>query len=463
MIFKLLRFSFFCSVILGLNSCMGTSEVAVLSSSPFFSSLSFAKIDSIPNISKAVFTLEELNSMTRDSVITNVDSLPFKTRVDSVFPTFSFKSTSGIKLYFPAGYKYKKDSAFLTGKDTVDFSQELRVRNFAQDGIRYKDYKVKVNVHLVDPELYVWRDVNPEIDSRTVTNQKAIIFNDTIFYYSNSSTEAYLQKSIDGKSWNELLLTNFPKDVSISDMQLFNGKLYTKKGDVLYSSSNGRTWQSSQNTDLVFKSLLFAFNSKLWAVVQSKATSSYHFASSVNAVEWTLGAAIPANFPVYGGASISFLSRTGKSKVLVVGGISKEGNALKSSWSSEDGIYWVDFSRENKSLDTLATGASIISYDKKMFVFGLRTDNLAPHFKQSVDEGFSWQTPIVAENVLPTNFTSRSHQSVVVYKPRAYNKLDSKEQILESNRIFLIGGQASSTVFSDVWTGKLNRKNFLRQ
>jgi len=38
-----------------------------------------------------------------------------------------------------------------------------------------------------------------------------------------------------------------------------------------------------------------------------------------------------------------------------------------------------------------------------------------------------------------------------------------KGQILQSNRIFIIGGKSGSTTFSDVWTGKLNRKNFLRQ
>jgi len=113
----------------------------------------------------------------------------------------------------------------------------------------------------------------------------------------------------------------------------------------------------------------------------------------------------------------------------------------------------------------LAMGASVISYDNKLFAFGLRTDNGKSYYKVSKDEGLSWQSCDSVRNVLPTGYleTPRSYQSVVVFKPRAYNKLDSKDLIEQSNRIFIIGGKSGSTLYSDVWTGKLNRKNFLRQ
>jgi hypothetical protein len=51
----------------------------------------------------------------------------------------------------------------------------------------------------------------------------------------------------------------------------------------------------------------------------------------------------------------------------------------------------------------------------------------------------------------------------VVLKPKKYSTSDSKQIIEESNRIFIFGGKNGSTIYSDVWTGKLNRKNFLIQ
>jgi len=38
-----------------------------------------------------------------------------------------------------------------------------------------------------------------------------------------------------------------------------------------------------------------------------------------------------------------------------------------------------------------------------------------------------------------------------------------KNEIEQSNRIFIIGGKNGVLNYSDVYTGKLNRKNFLRQ
>jgi len=177
---------------------------------------------------------------------------------------------------------------------------------------------------------------------------------------------------------------------------------------------------------------------------------------------------IPDNFPVKDFASVTYSSPTGKPKVLVSGGYSATDNInpLKNRWSTEDGSTWVDFSRENNSLDTLAVGASIISYDNKLFVFGKSTVKGTSFYKVSVDEGLSWQNTDTSRNKLPKIYEPRSYQSVVVFKPlelKGVQPVSMKEQILESNRIFIIGGINGSTVYSDIWTSKLNRKNFLRQ
>ena len=204
--------------------------------------------------------------------------------------------------------------------------------------------------------------------------------------------------------------------------------------------------------------------------MQSKSVAVNRFATSTDGVVWIIGDVIPTGFPVSGFTSLAFSSRTGKSKVIVLGGFLSTGEKSNHCWSTEGEIvngsfYWVDFNFDNSnhSLDTLAAGASIISYDKKLFVFGLRTDTIAPHFKQSVNEGLSWQMPDSTYNYLPGDFEARNYQSAFVFKPRTYSSTDTKEQNLESNKIFIIGGKTATSVKTDVWMGKLNRKNFLRQ
>lgn len=460
--FTFFRFILLFSIIVLLSSCLGSSNnTTVTSTDASITSLTFAANDSIPYINTAVFSLDA-----DGKTVTNVDSLPFKTRVDSVNPTFGFTSSAGTMLYFLPGYKYKKDSALLTGKDTLDFRQPITVKNYASDGKTTKTYIVKVNVHQVNPEKYIWGKASDNLNSINATSQKAVTLRNRLFYYSNDHSSSYLSVSNDGYSWKDTTVVGLPTSTSLGDMTLFNGKLYlTQDGSNIYSSANGADWIKKASDKFIFKSLLFALNGNLWAVVQS-ADLSLHFAYSPDGDIWTATTdEFPANFPVRDFASVSFASPTGKAEALVVGGYSASGTPLNNRWSTENGTYWIDFRNENHTLDTLAVGASLISYDSKLLVFGMRTDNGKNYYKVSKDEGLSWQLPDTA-NVFPTNAVPRSYQSAVVLRAKTYDKINSvalKEEIQKSNRIFVIGGNTGSTSLSDVWTGKLNRKNFLRQ
>ena len=182
-----------------------------------------------------------------DSVIVNLDSLPYNTRIDSVFPTFSFRSSSAQYLI------YENDTVPLDGTDTIDFTiQPVKIINVAADKKTHsKDYTIKVNVHQVEPEQYNWNKVLESVDSHDATSQKAIVFNDTIFYYLNNGSAAYLYKSTDGKSWEEQSVSGLPVNTTLTDMQLFNGKLYlTQDGDKIYSSSDRRNWTLKNESGL---------------------------------------------------------------------------------------------------------------------------------------------------------------------------------------------------------------------
>lgn len=457
--FNQFRFILFFSVAVMLSSCnwLDSNTPAEPSSDAYFVSLKFTKNDSILNLETAVFTVDA------DSTIVNLDSLPYQTRIDSVLPVFAFKSTLVAYLYFQNG-----DSILLTGKDTVDFTQVTKVRNIAEDRVTSKTYPVKVNVHQVDAELYVWDQANPGIYTPGGTNQKGIIFKDNFFFYVNSGAGNNLYTSANGYDWTPGTVTGLPISNTLGDMTEFNGKLYLSgEGNRLYSTANGTTWENGgftlANHNLV--TLLLVLDSKLLAVAKRTTDNKYYFTSSTNGSDWVLGDTIQANFPIRDFAAISVSTRNGKQKALVMGGVNADGMTLKNRWSTQDGKYWVDFSRENRTADTLATGASLFAYDNKLFAIGLRNDKTEPalHYLVSVDEGLSWKMPNNVYNSLPDAFEPRSYISAVVFKPRAYNKADSKTVIEESNRIFLMGGKTESDVYSNVWTGKLNRKNFLVQ
>ncbi|MEI6753574.1 MAG: DUF6242 domain-containing protein [Paludibacter sp.] len=493
------------SVLLILSSCLDTTTTTTPAGSndASFVSMTLAGNDSAKT---AVFALDASGT-----TIENIDSLPFRTRIDSLYPTFAFKSTAKAVLHFPKNrtiYKYKfskgSDSIYITGKDTVDFRQALWtnkdsalwVNNYASDGIHNHPYKIKINVHKVHPELYVWANLTDKVNSVNAKYQKAIFLNNKIYYYMNDGLAAYLFTSSDGKTWiQENSLNGLPVNTPLNDMVQFNGKLFVSHdGFNVFSSSNGlNDWTKSTFTDFSFNSLLCVWNNKLWAVVQSVADATYHFATTSNGVVWTMIGKIPDNFPVTDFSAITISTVTGKSKVLVLGGYSptNTNTPLKNCWSSEDGVYWVDFSTENHSLDSLAEGSSVISYDNKLLLFGSvkkGSQLVRGYYRESKDEGLSWQIPDTVYNQIAkgNEFKSQKTYKDTVsysnyYQPHIYQSVIVDDI---NKRIFLIGGMvnnnpenarrynsgrrnsnSNSTLIptTDLWTGKLNRKSFIRQ
>ena len=443
--FYFLKFICLFCVAVALSGCLNTNDTTVTSSTnPRMTSLTLAGNDSI---TKAVF------SINADSVtIENVDSLPFGTPVNKAIPTFKFVSTYGALLYINGSTTGKA----LTGKDTIDFTLPVKIKNYAADNSTTKEYTIKVNVHKVEPKLYVWSLLNGSVGAANPTSQKAIYFNNKLLYFANEAGVTNLYTSINGVSWAHANLSGLPANATMVNTVQFNSKLfYTQDGVKIYSSTDGASWTVADVSaaDYTFKTMLFALNGSVWAITQSKVDSKYRFASSVDGTIWLIQNELPASFPLTDFAAVSFTSRVGgKPKAIVIGGKDVNGAILNTNWNTENGTYWVNFNENashSKSLDTLALGASLISYDSKLFVFGTKKDNVAvPQYKVSLDEGLTWKAPDTLYNRLPKTYTQRNYSSVVVDN---------------SNRIYIVGGKANAAILTDVWTGKLNSLSFIRQ
>jgi len=455
-----LKLSIFCVAIIFLNSCLGDDYVTDTSNNPCFVSLSFLKNDSVPNLENAVFTLV-FDETIHDSIIVNLDSLPYQTRIDSVYAVFSFKSSSACYLIFDNDSLVTYSSG-----NPIDFTKVSQIKNIASDGVTERTYYIKVNVHQVDPELYVWKKLIDNVYSFTAQDQKAIYFKGKIYFFVSSNAGNFLYNSTNGTSWTEYTINGLPPLATFQDIQIFNDTtlFLTQNNSNLYFSTDGINWSIYQYADFQFSSLLFVMNNQLWAIVNTINDGKYRSASSNDGSYWQLNNEIPANFPISNFTSISFYSRTKTPKALVINGTSVDNQPLGTRWSTENGSYWVDFSIEDKSLDSLDQGAPVIFYDDKLFILGRNKEKTEKnYFRQSIDEGLSWQIPDSNYNYLPEDFQARHYSSFFVFNPRPYDKTDKKEQIEASNRIYIIGGKNSSGWFSDVWTGKVNKKNFLIQ
>lgn len=459
------KFLIIITIVSAFSSCLWDDEEVDLSTDPTFVSLVFKENDSIPGLEDAVFTYE-YDAALGDSVIVNLDSLPYQTRIDSVFPTFTFKSSAGAYLIqSDASSATGLDTVFITGTDTIDFNKVLRVVNYAANGKDSCSYRIKVNVHKVEPELYVWSKKVDQIYNHNGSVQKAIFFKNKFFFYVSSGVNNYLYTSTNAGNWMGETLSGLPNDdCNFRNIAIFKDKLYLvhQNGNV-YTSADGYNWVTLNPgvAGYTIINLLFELDNQLWSVFRNQLTQKYYFGTSTDGASWAIDATIPNNFPVMDFAALSFKSRTNKTKAIVLSGRDPEGNLLNSVWSVQKNVFdeykWVNFAVDNQSLDTMA-GASIINYDNKLLLFGGfkdRDDNLADKtYWESIDEGLSWRAADTVYNVIedmeiPLSYKSRSFQSVI------HDEL--------THNIYLFGGRTKDRVFTDVWVGKLNRLSFLRQ
>lgn len=423
-----------------LNSCLDKEYTTVeTSDNATVLSLTFDENDSIPHLDEAEFIIDNDNNL-----IYNKDSLPYQTRIDSVFPSFTFVSTAGAALIVDG------DTVYLTGNDTVDFTvQPVKLINYASDGIHFKEYDIYVNVHQVEPELFVWTQLCEAVYQHEGSSQKALQKDGAFYVLVSSGLKNNLYVSEDASQWQAHAVEGLPQNMDFRQALVFNGKFYAASAGKLYASDDASVWNETSHSDYEFVNLLYVFNDELWAVVRNVQTGAITFAGSRDAQIWMEGVALPEKFPISDYAAFTFESRTGKAKAMVMGGITAEGVVCNTRWCTEDGSLWVDYSVEQPEFGSLS-GAAVVYYADRLLMFGGVDANnqlFEGPILESYDEGLHWAAPDTTLNKLPETFAVRTNQSAFVY----------------GTSIYLFGGRTRTQVFSDMWKGKLNKMDFSQQ
>jgi hypothetical protein len=125
------------------------SEVSETSSENRVNTFSFYEDTLNPGLTQATYKIEHLSDT---GLIYNVDSLRFGTCLDSVIPYITYKATPGAATYY-----LPNDTIASTGYDTLNFSQKpIYLYVLASDLKTERWYRIDINVHKVNPYLYVW-------------------------------------------------------------------------------------------------------------------------------------------------------------------------------------------------------------------------------------------------------------------------------------------------------------------
>ena len=181
-----------------------TTEDSTTTSTTINIQLIYIYKDSVKGLSKNVLTIDN-----DSNVIYNLDSLPYLSDIDSLIP-FIYGSTLSAS--------YLNDTILYTGKDTLDFTKSVKITTIATDKTSTRIYKVKVNVHQVDPDLYSWDGIKSEVYQGATVEQKALLLDNTMHLFVKTTTEFKRYESVDGKSWIESTVTGLPLASSLKGM-----------------------------------------------------------------------------------------------------------------------------------------------------------------------------------------------------------------------------------------------------
>ncbi|MDR2683891.1 MAG: DUF6242 domain-containing protein [Prevotellaceae bacterium] len=405
------------------NACLNTNGVEQSDNADVISfSLKTGTSQTFPTTTFNIDTVKKL--------ITNVDSLPYLTRIDSLVPVVGTVNASSIKVN---GIDYKT-----TGMDTLNFSDTVKIVVKSENGKNTKEFNVVLSVHKADPDLYVWTPQKSGIYAESSVAEKLIFFNSKLnLYVKTTGGVVKLYTLENDENWQVKSLTNFPNSFDIKYIVRYANKLYIAENQEIYVSSDGILWtKHDANKDV--NHILFVLNEQIYGIFNNTLQML-----DTAVFSWSRNLSLPSKFPVEGGGICVANATAGNERVYVVGGKDSDGNLLNSVWSTENGMHWTNLA--SKNLFSERQNVAVMQYDNVMLLFGGRNNSgvLGTNecFFISPDYGVSWRAPY--DNMaMPIDLVPRF----------------DCQAVLNDNKtvIYLVGGQNDSGFVKDAWKGFRN-------
>ena len=405
--------------------------------------------DSFPGLAAATFQVEDLYGV---GLIRVKDSIKYGTRLTSVVPKMTFGATPSSVVF---SYGTPTTYASFTGSQAIDFSQTpMQVTVTSQDGSVTKTYDIQVYAHKVNPDLVVWKQLNPQIYTPTNTEQHLLEHGNQLKLFVSDGSKIDLYTSGDGETWTQQA-TNLPATSRIKQIFAEGDSLYYLSGANIYASLDGQTWlQRTAPTGINIAAQLMTMAGKT-LLVQNNADRSMALWSWKNRVFTDEHVTLDTvKFPVSGFAPVLF-SRTGlRQQGLVLGGYDRHGDMVNGIWNIE---YIPDYSTTDQGTFRVANfaagriieniaDATLLWYCNSLYKIGGidAAGNIADSLIYvSKDEGISWAVADTANIKLPTQFGKRYATSGLIREA--------------DNSMLLVGGKNISGSLSDVWRGRLNQ------
>ena len=343
------------------------------------------------------FYVDQLNN-----VIYNPDSLLKGTKVSRMLCNITTYHNGVV-------YYLRNDSMFMySSADSLDFSDSLKLRVYANDAMTWRDYVVTVRVHEEEGDSMNWTELTPTVqaDFRTARAMKAVAAGGRMFVFALQADGTHVYNTSDGQTWTEG--TVVLGDSAWMSAVATGGQLYTLCAGKLWTSADGSSWDFLAQAD--GKERLAAAGSKdLYAIATDgsihafdRTTTTWRQESADD--EWTW---MPKEDLTY---VVMPIAGNGKAERVVVMGNRKQEEHAKDTialvWNKinefAQGSHTYNWMRTT-NIDVLAnenmprlTGVAMAAYDGDLIAIGgqPKGDTKATAFRyfyRSKDKGIIWR------------------------------------------------------------------------
>ncbi len=177
-----------------------------------------------------------------EGTIANKDSLPVNSDVRAVLATVE---SSGTVVYRKENEGEDSWHSYSTS-DSIDFTTPLIFRVYAPDNSASRDYRVQVNVHQQDGEVFVWEKMAEQQSWAAAEALKAVARNGQVWLYGqeNGGARLFVTEASDGRNWSELAVAGC-QNADVATLAELAGTLYMNTTDgALLKSTDGQNWDN---------------------------------------------------------------------------------------------------------------------------------------------------------------------------------------------------------------------------
>lgn len=401
------------------------------------------------------FTIDQLNRLiyNRDSLPvgsdTIIDSILIKTMTVTGFVTSGSPTDTVVNINNPVD---------LTPAMNNDGGMKFKA--YASDRATNREYTLRVNVHMQDPDSLVWTDMQNTSsvfsDAANAGEQKAIVLGDDLWVYTSNTTAYRTSTAPNNYRWSQVSVTNLPQDAKLTSAMEYKDALYmVTESRKVFSSTDGAAWTEVGTLGENVIALINGFSDRLSGIVEIDGKQYFNItkdgqnweASRNEAGEIILDE-IPEGFPTENISTTLSTTGNGVEKVLMVG-MPAANDEETIPWFSLDGEGWA--SLQNTIYDTdcpKMNDPAIMYYGGLFYCFGGEMDAI-----YSSITGIAWGKT-EKKFLLPAAFKGKGSYSIIVQPTKDTTVAP------EDKRDFIwvvFGGNGTP---NEVWRGRLNRLGF---